>query len=200
VIYPLALRVSCARVSPRFLVVDDDGVLAEWVARKLRRFFPCTVVGTVREARDALDREGDFCGFVIDFRLPDGDGLAVLREVRKRYPNAPAVLLTGSVEVPLINQTYGLGASFLAKPIGARALDRFIEEATACAGGLDARMQRRLADIVSEYGLSAGERDVLIAKLAAVPREVFIAERAISLNTYKSQVRTLLRKLDAESL
>ncbi len=186
--------------SPRFLIVDDDAALASAVASQLRAEFACTIASSIREARAALKTDEPYCGFIIDLRLPDGDGLDVLKLARKRNPNAPAVLLTGSIEVPVINETYDLGASFVAKPLGLRALARILEEAHACAHGLDLRTQRRVADAVAHYDLSTGERDVLIAKIAAIPREVFVAEREISLNTYKSKVRTLIRKLNVESL
>lgn len=184
----------------RFLVVEDDQALAAAMARRLHDVFPCTVAHSIRDARKALKSEPSFCGFIIDLRLPDGDGLEVLRTARKRHPNAPAVLLTGTIEVPVINETYDLGASFVAKPLGSKALERFVEEANACAHGLDPRTQRRVADAVLQYALSPGERDLLISKLAAIPREVYLAERDISLNTYKSRVRTLITKLGVESL
>lgn len=185
---------------PRFLLVEDDPSLATAVARKLGRLFPCTVAGSICEARIALTTEPGFCGFIIDLRLPDGSGLDILREARRRHVHAPAVLLTATIEGAVINETYDLGASFVAKPIGPKALERFVEEANACAQGLDLRTQRRIADAVAQFALSAGERDVLVAKLAAVPREVFITDRSVSLNTYKTQVRTLIGKLGVESL
>lgn len=170
------------------------------MARKLRDHRPCTVAHSIRDARAALRAEPAFCGFIIDLRLPDGDGLDVLRVAREKHPNAPAVLLTGTIEAPVINETYDLGASFVAKPVSARALERFVEEANACAHGLDLRTQRRVADAVTRYGLSPAERDLLVSKLAAIPRELYMAEREITLNTYKSRVRTLIRKLGVESL
>lgn len=187
-------------MTPRFLVVDDDVALAHAVARQLRASFPCTVAHSIREARDALRAEEAYCGFILDLRLPDGDGLDLLKLARKRHPNAPAVLLTGSIEVPVINETYDLGASFVAKPLGARALVRFLEEANACAHGFDLRTQRRIADAVLRFDLSSGERDLLVSKVAAIPREVFVAERQITMNTYKTKVRTLIRKMNVESL
>ena len=42
--------------------------------------------------------------------------------------------------------------------------------------------------------------NVLLAKLAAISSDEYMAARDITLNTYKSQVRTLLRKLGADSL
>lgn len=191
---PTALAIS------RFLLVEDDPALAVAVARRLSAFYPCTVAHSVREARAALKTDGGFCGFIIDLVLPDGSGLEVLKTARTRYPNAPAVLLTGTIEAPVINETYDLGASFIAKPLGARALERFVEESHGCAHGLDPRTQRRVADAVAQFELSPGERDLLVAKVAAIPREVYLAERQITLNTYKSAVRTLIRKMGVESL
>ena len=81
----------------RVLVVDDDEVDRMAVRRALRA---AGVEAEVEEAADApagLDaiRAGGWDCVFLDYQLPGGDGLAVLRAVRAEEIDTPVVMLTG---------------------------------------------------------------------------------------------------------
>jgi len=79
----------------KILVVDDEKKIADVLAERLRlRGFETTSVydGTAALAR--LDRE-DFDGVVLDLRLPDIDGIEVLRQIKKKFPTLSVVILSG---------------------------------------------------------------------------------------------------------
>lgn len=63
-----------------------------------------------------------------DLRLPDGDGLALVRAVQARFPSAPAFLLTGMALEP---SEVPAGVSVLRKPVGIDELENVVARALA---------------------------------------------------------------------
>lgn len=78
----------------RLLLVEDDADLAELVRAKLAgEGFAVDVAGTSDEAQAAMRATG-YDAVVLDLRLPDGDGLEVLREVRDSRNPTPVIVVT----------------------------------------------------------------------------------------------------------
>lgn len=64
---------------PNILLVEDDDALSEGIALALRAQGTVRCCPTLAEAREALGRAG-FDLMILDINLPDGSGLALLRE------------------------------------------------------------------------------------------------------------------------
>lgn len=76
--------VSYSIPGPRLLVVQDHKKTAQVLARELEAMgYVSDISGTAAQARAALEI-GDYVALVLDLDLRDGDGLAVLREIRQR--------------------------------------------------------------------------------------------------------------------
>ncbi|MEI8191488.1 MAG: sigma-54 dependent transcriptional regulator [candidate division NC10 bacterium] len=88
---------------PRLLVVDDDAESCKVVAEALRA--EGYMVATAQGGRAALTLAGEqtFDVVVSDIRMPDLDGLALLRGLRKASPDVSVILMTafGTVEAAL---------------------------------------------------------------------------------------------------
>ena len=81
------------------LVVEDDAQLAELLSRVFREEgHGATVCGTLREAETALAC-ATFDVAVIDWMLPDGDGVNLCSRLQGRRPPLPALMLTARGEV-----------------------------------------------------------------------------------------------------
>lgn len=81
------------------LVVEDDDELAEFLARVLDEEGMTSVrTATLAEARAALGRL-HFDLVVLDWMLPDGDGLALCEELAGRPASPPVLMLTARGEV-----------------------------------------------------------------------------------------------------
>ncbi len=80
------------------LLLEDDEVDAKWVQRALKDSptFRLTSVGTVAAALECL-KSRDFDVILSDLHLPDGSGLDIFNALIKQSPQAPVVLLTGSI-------------------------------------------------------------------------------------------------------
>jgi DNA-binding response OmpR family regulator len=78
----------------RLLVIEDERELAGLIRGALERSgFAVDVAGTAREAGDFL-RLAAYDAAVLDLGLPDGDGLALLRQLRRQGSALPVLILT----------------------------------------------------------------------------------------------------------
>lgn len=80
------------------LLIEDDEVDARWVRRALRGSpaFRLTAAGTLAAGLGCL-KAGTFDIILSDLHLPDAGGLEVFEALSRQKPEAPIVLLTGSV-------------------------------------------------------------------------------------------------------
>ena len=100
------------------LIVDDEADIRELLVLTLSRMgVDADTVGSVKEAQEALKaRSYDLA--LTDMRLPDGDGLQVLRHIAEHYGNTPVAVITafGSTENAVAALKAG-AFDYLAKPI-----------------------------------------------------------------------------------
>ena len=117
------------------LLVEDDDRYRETLARALaNRGFEVVEARSVGTAATTLDTAsgGAFDFAVIDLKLPDGSGLAVLQELRAKSPQVRAVMLTGWGSIAAALEAVRLGAiDFLTKPAAAEEVTRALREGTA---------------------------------------------------------------------
>ena len=101
----------------RVLVVEDDPQLGPWLRDALATAFGSSdIVTTLDEARAAVAVR-NFELVVIDRRLPDGDGLALLPDLRQQKPNPATVVLTALDDPIDIARALDDGADdYVAKP------------------------------------------------------------------------------------
>jgi len=108
-------------MSQHVLVVEDEPEIQGALRSLLEREgYRVTVAGTIVEARNAIDESVDV--MLLDWRLPDGEGIDLLRELRKTS-DLPVVMVTARVDV--IDKVLGLeiGADdYVTKPVEPREL------------------------------------------------------------------------------
>jgi DNA-binding NtrC family response regulator len=120
----------------RVLLVDDDAAFRTAMSKALRRRgFDVTALAGGEDALAALRPGAEPAADValLDLRLPDVDGLDVLRRTPGR--RVPVVVLTGHGTVPDAVEAMRLGAfSFLMKPVDAEDLAPVLRQAAAPTG------------------------------------------------------------------
>lgn len=78
----------------RILLVEDHVELAERIARRIRRAgYTVDCFGSIREA-DAAIEEQAYAVALLDRRLPDGDGLALIPNFRRKQGGGRILMLT----------------------------------------------------------------------------------------------------------
>ncbi len=158
----------------RVLVVDDEPDIRELIDLTLSRMgLAAACVGTVGEARQAL-AEGDFQLCLTDMRLPDGDGLEVVRCIAEHHAQTPVAVITayGSTENAVAALKAG-AFDYLAKPVGLEQLRALVKSALRVPGG-----QHHQDDpLQSLTGESAAMQQVraMIEKLARSQAPIYIS-------------------------
>ncbi len=105
------------------LVIDDEAVVREGVRRVLEA--NGLRVATAADAAAGLAHPAlAACRLVLcDLMLPDASGLDVVREIARRRPGLPAVVITGYATPDHVARAQTAGAAgFLAKPFEASEL------------------------------------------------------------------------------
>src|SRR6516162_5315619 len=84
----------------RVLVVDDAVVIRRLVSEELSKDPALEVVGTAANGRIALARMAQVNPDVVilDVEMPELDGLATLKELRKTYPRLPVIMFSALTE------------------------------------------------------------------------------------------------------
>ena len=78
----------------RLLIVEDNIQLSQLLAKGLHSAgYETDCLATAAEARTAL-MTTSYAAMILDLGLPDGDGLAILRELRHRKDSLPVMVLT----------------------------------------------------------------------------------------------------------
>jgi len=99
------------------LILDDDAAFRTRLARALEtRGFEVTAVASVAEANDIATKSPPAYA-VLDLRLEDGSGLAVVEALNKSRPDCRVVILTGYGAIATAVAAVKAGAlDYLAKP------------------------------------------------------------------------------------
>ena len=112
------------------LIVDDEPDILELLELTLSRMdLKVTTAPDVASARRALARENfSFC--LTDMRLPDGNGLDLIREIAEKYPQLPAAVITayGKVEDAVLALKIG-AFDFVSKPVDLSILRKLVNTA-----------------------------------------------------------------------
>lgn len=119
----------------RVLVVDDEADIRELIDLTLLRMgLTAVCAGSVVEARAALASH-DFQLCLTDMRLPDGDGLDIVRHIGEAYAHLPVAVITayGSAENAVAALKAG-AFDYLAKPIGLEQLRNLVQAALRLPG------------------------------------------------------------------
>ena len=193
----------------RVFLLDDHELVRRGVKELLEAEGDVRIVGEASSAAEALNGIAAVQPqvAVLDVRLPDGDGVAVCREVRSRFPQTTCLMLTSFGDDDAVMEAILAGAAgYVLKQIRGNELLAAVR--TIAAGGslLDpnatARMMQRLREQAAARDplqeLSQQERRVLELigegmTNRQIGEQMFLAEK-----TVKNYVSSLLAKLALE--
>ena len=111
------------------LVIDDEQLIRRTVGKKLQSLGYDVL--EAEDGRQALERASVGVDLaILDYRLPDMDGLAVLKQLKQMDPDMLVILLTAYANVEVAVSAMKLGAyHFANKPFDLESLAALVEQA-----------------------------------------------------------------------
>lgn len=102
----------------KILIIEDDTTFAELLDVFLtKNHHQLETVVTVKQSNEILAHQ-EFDLLLIDYRLPDGTGLDVLKTVREKGMNIPVIIMTSFNDVRTAVKSIQLGAfDYITKPV-----------------------------------------------------------------------------------
>ena len=95
----------------RIIVIEDNIIYSDFVCRLLEnKGYQSVATSTCNGARKLFAKMQEDDIVLADMRLPDGDGIALLEELRKQGRNNPYIVMTDYDEVPTAVRSMKLGA------------------------------------------------------------------------------------------
>ena len=117
----------------KILVVDDSKLARMAVARLLNALRPDWTrieAGSASEAV-ALAQESAFDLALLDFNMPERDGLHLAADLSALKPGLPLAVISANHQKEVIDRATAIGAEFIGKPLTEDALRRFLQGAEA---------------------------------------------------------------------
>jgi two-component system response regulator PilR (NtrC family) len=112
------------------LIVDDEADIRELVEITLSRMgLKTRSAATLEDARRLLaEQPFDFC--ITDMRLPDGNGIALVQQIQKEYPQMPVAVITAYGNAQAAVESLKAGAfDFVSKPVDLQTLRKLVDAA-----------------------------------------------------------------------
>ncbi|MDX1809002.1 MAG: response regulator transcription factor [Sulfurospirillaceae bacterium] len=112
----------------RIMLLEDNKRLNETIVKRLKaKGYEVASFTDGMKAYEAID-DGYIC-FVLDINVPSMDGLEILKKIREYNPNTPIVIISSSVELDTIKDSYKFGCNdYLKKPFFIDELEIKIEK------------------------------------------------------------------------
>jgi DNA-binding NarL/FixJ family response regulator len=191
----------------RVLIVDDHEVLAASLARVLDDEPDMLAVGiasTLAQARARVVTETPDV-MLLDRRLPDGDGVAAIPELRALRPSMNVVVLTAAgADDVLVRAIEGGAAGFVSKTRGLADVTAAVRAAAAGEAVISPEMLSRLLPKLSRSpapapGLTRREQEVLDLVAHGLSNAAIADRLGVSVNTVRNHIANLSAKLGAHS-
>ncbi len=156
----------------KILVVDDEKMIRWSLGEALRGWGYQPVEADTASAGLALfDAEGP-TAVLLDINLPDGSGLDVLRQIRRRQSDAVVIMITANV---LVDETIaalrGGAYDFIGKPINLEELQ------VAIRNGIEASRLRKEINLFRRERLQQFSFDQIIGQSAAMREMLDLAHK-----------------------
>lgn len=192
----------------RVLIADDHELVRRGLAMLLETESGIQVVGEARtgsEAVAAVLRERPDV-LLVDLKMPELDGLGVLKVVKARAPGTRVVLLTGlEVDEAILEAVYQGADGFLFKDVPPAELCKAIRVIAAgevyLQPAVAARLVRLLARSQEEPParrgeLTAREREILRLMARGHTNQEIAELTGLAVETVRSHVKNILQKLE----
>jgi len=199
----------------RILIVDDHALVRRGMTYVVKEGFPDADVVEAESASAALDvmrsKAADLA--LVDVRMPDLDGLELLRAMKLEWPDVPVIMLSTYENAPYVKRALADGAAgYLLKDATPEDLGQAINVAISGGGNvLSPRVIQNLFEDVessggtngnghpksrrTEYNLTQREHDILALLSEGRSNRSIAQNLYLSEKTVKAHLAAIFRKL-----
>ena len=193
----------------RILIVDDHALVRRGMSYVVKEGFPDADVSEAEGVNAALVilRAETIDLALVDVRMPDLDGLELLRTVKTEWPEIPVIMLSTYENAPYVKRALADGASgYLLKDATPEDLGQAINVALSGSGNvLSPRVIQNLFDDAesgshnggrrSEFSLTQRENDILGLLAEGRSNRDIASALYLSEKTVKAHLAAIFRKL-----
>lgn len=186
-------------------VVDDHPLVARGIAEFLRSldlFEHVIALSSIDALWDNMIDEAPKL-IVVDFWLPDGAALSLLKQLRERLPHTVLLVMSADDDRAIINKVQTAGANgFVHKQV---APERFAEALLTLMQGdfwfpteLPSQknpLQKELSITAQELGLTPRQGEILVMIIQGLPNKRIANSLGLSEQTVKEHVSGILERL-----
>jgi two-component system, LuxR family, response regulator FixJ len=188
-------------MSPCILIIDDDRAVCSSLSSVLATYgFESISFTSAKAALEMLPQLRFDC-LLLDVRMPDLDGLSVLKILQSAGDLPPVIMITGHADVPMAVQAMKLGAAdFIEKPVDDEQLVMNIREVLESnrRGAEEAILAKKVRERYES--LTPRERDVADRVVDGYSSSAIAASLGISVRTVDHHRASILAKMQATSL
>jgi DNA-binding NarL/FixJ family response regulator len=186
------------------MLVDDHEMVAQSLRMILEQEVGIEVVAVATSVADAFDAVALHHPDVIlmDYYLPDGDGVTLATQIKAIDPGIKIILLTGSDDPQALQRAVQAGCVGYLDKLG--SLEELASAVRAAATGhvvisadhLDQLLPSRDTALT---GLTKREREILYLVSEGLTNQAIAERLVLSIHTVRTHVQTILAKLGAHS-
>jgi DNA-binding NarL/FixJ family response regulator len=184
----------------RILAVDDHALLRHGIASILASQPDMSLVAEASSGREAVEKFRTHRPDVtlMDFQMPDMNGLDAMIAIRAEFPEARIIMLTTYVgDVQILRAMKSGAQGYLLKTLLDKELLETIRAVHSGKKMLSAEVSYELAEHSTDEALTRGEVDVLRLIAAGNSNKEVANQLSITEDTVKGRVKNILSKLGA---
>lgn len=189
----------------RILIADDHPVVREGLKKMFEKVSDISIAGEASNGQEVLNKieQNDYDLVLLDISMPGRDGLDILRELRRKRPHLPILILSMHSEEQYVIRALKAGASgYLTKKSISDELIKAVQK-VACGGKyITSSLSEKLASYIRNDTekpiheiLSDREHFVMRMIVKGRTRKEIAKELSLSVNTISTYRARILKKL-----
>ncbi|MCG3711108.1 response regulator transcription factor [Aliarcobacter butzleri] len=198
----------------KILLLEDNQKLNETITKRLKmKNYNIISFTDGAEAYEKIT-EGFSC-FILDINVPNVDGINILKKIREFYEIVPVIIISASVELDIIKQSYDFGCNdYLKKPFFIDELEIKIEKLCQIKNDKIYFDENSYFDFISAT-ITINDEEIRLTKKEKLLMNLFLSKRNqvityetienyvwegnfVTLESIRSLIRRLRKILDKE--